>query len=462
MTGQTTTRIPAGTSGPDASLLSTTQTPQQSESPGCKTDSNWNSEAPTSRLEETQRAETANPRTRARQLLRRAHFFRSLPTHVRVALARQCRPRLFAPGEELFRQGEPGRYLVLVLSGEATVEIKGDSFDDSRILNLVHQGDILGEMSLTLGIPCSATVRAAAPLESLVIAADKFAKLSRMFPALGLAGRELATSRLGNNDVDALCGKRFDRYLVQGVLGTGATGVVYKAIDEIDGRTVALKLLKPMLVCDRIALRRFQRESLVLRKLRHPHVVGLDRDFPAAGSHCLAIEYCEQGSLADLIRREVVVDPPRVWTVVREVFAALDAAHRAGIIHRDLKPANVLLDSNGRCKLSDFGIAALQGSSQLTGSQDIVGTPRYMAPEQILGKPVGPAADLFALGCAAFEMLTGRPAISGRNVSDVIRYHVSGRRDLAPELPESIPNELRSFVIAALDEDPANRTTGVL
>ncbi|HYS52579.1 MAG TPA: protein kinase [Thermoanaerobaculia bacterium] len=186
-----------------------------------------------------------------------------------------------------------------------------------------------------------------------------------------------------------------NRYALIAKLGEGGFGAVYLARDTLLMRDVALKLLGSMSEDRR---ERFFREARAMARLKHPNIVGIyDAGEDASGLY-LVLEVVPGRSLRELIP----MDRGRATTVVREVAQGLAAAHTAGIVHRDIKPANILIDEHGRAKVADFGIARVEGESQVTGH--VVGTPNYMSPEQLDGKPAGPEADLYALGVVMSEL----------------------------------------------------------
>jgi len=204
------------------------------------------------------------------------------------------------------------------------------------------------------------------------------------------------------------------RYRLDAQLARGGMGVVHRGTRLSDGRPVAVKLLPRG--GDATARRRFELEAQTLSALSHPHIVDL-LDFGADqdGRPYLVMEYLAGETLADALERDGALPPERATLVTRQLLEALAAAHRAGLVHRDLKPSNVFLTTRGRrtdfVKLIDFGVARPAGAPRVgvTAADDIVGSPRYMSPEQAQRRPLTAASDLYALGCVAYEMLTGAP-----------------------------------------------------
>lgn len=211
-------------------------------------------------------------------------------------------------------------------------------------------------------------------------------------------------------------------------LGRGAIGTVFKAHDmEHGGRLVALKLLHPHLLGDPRAVQRFRNEVLVSRTLVHPNVV---RTFDLAtaedGQELIIMEYVEGTSLRDVLDENPTGLPTEeVARYVAALCSGLDAAHALGIVHRDLKPDNILIASDGAVKIADLGLARrLEDAHGLTRTGETVGTAYYMSPEQILGADATPAADLYAVGIIAFELLTGKKPFEGESYYAVIEGHL--------------------------------------
>ena len=262
-------------------------------------------------------------------------------------------------------------------------------------------------------------------------------------------------------------GTRIGSYEVLAPLGAGGMGEVYRARDTKLNRDVALKVLPDLVANDPERMARFQREAEVLASLNHPNIGQIHGLEEADGVRALVLELIEGPTLEDVIAR----GPMRVeeaLPVARQIAAALEAAHEAGVVHRDLKPANVKVRDDGAVKVLDFGLAkALQGdagdpsmSPTITamGTQAgvIMGTAAYMAPEQAKGKPVDKRADIWAFGAVLFEMLTGRRAFEGDDVSEVLAS-VLAREPRLEAVPTTVPTSVRRLLARCLVKDPAKR-----
>ncbi len=215
------------------------------------------------------------------------------------------------------------------------------------------------------------------------------------------------------------------RYEVQGRLGEGAMADVYRAHDPGIGRTVAIKVLKPEYARNADIGRRFLREARAAGALNHPNIATIHDVGEVDGVAYLAMELIEGRPLDTVIQAQGRMPHERVLLLARQLADALAYAHRAGVVHRDVKPSNILLSEDGRtAKLLDFGVARLDGfgdsdpaSLARTQVGQLIGTPRYMSPEQALGLPVDGRADLFSLGVVLYEMVTGKVAFPGTSLA---------------------------------------------
>jgi serine/threonine-protein kinase len=248
-------------------------------------------------------------------------------------------------------------------------------------------------------------------------------------------------------------GARLGPYVLDEELGRGATATVFRS-SRSDGLQVALKVLAADV--DPVLARRFERESEVASRLDHPYLVPVLDHGVVDGRRFLATRLADRGSLADRLA-EGPLPLVEVIQIVRQIGAGLDVLHRARLIHRDVKPANVLVTSDG-VALTDFGVVRGEEQSVLTQVGTVVGTADYLAPEAIRGEEVGPAADLYGLGCLAYACAAGAPPFAGkRSIIAVCRAHLSEPPpDPRVERP-SIPPPLATAILTALAKDPADR-----
>jgi tRNA A-37 threonylcarbamoyl transferase component Bud32 len=252
-------------------------------------------------------------------------------------------------------------------------------------------------------------------------------------------------------------GAEFLGYRLDAPLGQGGMGVVYLASDLRLKRRIALKLIAPELAQDERFRERFAREAELAMSLEHPNVVPIHDAGEVDGRLYLAMRHVEGKDLRTLLREEGPLTPERALAIVRQVAAALDAAHAAGLVHRDVKPSNVLLDSNGHVYLADFGIAreASATDAGVPGAPSL-GTPAYLAPEQVESGQVDGRADVYSLGCLLFECLTGEPPFPGGSRLAVIWAHLEEEPPRAsqrrPELGDSVDPVIRKAMAKRPEE----------
>jgi serine/threonine-protein kinase len=251
--------------------------------------------------------------------------------------------------------------------------------------------------------------------------------------------------------------RRIGPYHVLEELGSGGMAIVYKAIQPSLDRVVAIKELRPEYVHDRQIAARFAREATSLATLQHGNIVHIfDYLFDKESAH-IVMEYVEGIDLFDLLAATNRLPPEVAAIIAGEVAEGLEYAHYRGIVHRDIKPSNILISKHGEVKVMDFGIARDPGNSELTQVGIAVGTPAYMAPEQIRGDKIDFRTDIFALGILLYEMLTGEkpwPEEEGRSVTvKVLDEEYRPIRDLYP----AVPRELERAIDKCLEKNPQDR-----
>jgi HAMP domain-containing protein len=259
-------------------------------------------------------------------------------------------------------------------------------------------------------------------------------------------------------------GQRFaGRYDVEAVLGSGGMGVVYRAFDREVGEAVAIKALRPELGgIDATLLERFKQELRLARRITHRNVVRTYDLGEVDGLYYITMELVRGTTVATLIREAGRLDVPATLTIGKQVCRALEVAHDEGVIHRDVKPQNLLVDQSGFLKVMDFGIARLaehrsEPGQALTAAGVVVGTPQYMAPEQLFGEPVDGRADLYATGAVLFECLTGRPVFEAPSLVALLARHLEDTAPDPRQLNAAVPESLARVILRALSRRPADR-----
>src|SRR5271166_2413907 len=249
------------------------------------------------------------------------------------------------------------------------------------------------------------------------------------------------------------------RYHIEGLLGTGAMGEVYRAHDPVIDRAVAIKVVRPELISGSGAeqwLQRFRREARAAGRRSHPNIVAIFDIGDDDGRPFLAMEFVDGRSLDAILKESAPLDPGRSVAIIAQVLSALGFAHESGIVHRDVKPSNIMVLQNGQVKVADFGIARID-TSDLTIVGDLLGTPAYMAPEQLSGAPVDYRTDLFAAGVILFEMLTGVKPFRGKSITEIMSFmETRGPEDIRALNP-AVPVSLKRVIAKALAFDPAER-----
>ena len=245
-----------------------------------------------------------------------------------------------------------------------------------------------------------------------------------------------------------------NRYRLDERVGGGGMGEVWRATDTVLGRTVAVKVMRPELLEEPGFAERFLFEARAMATIKHPGVVTVhDYQGDASGAF-LVMEYVEGEALSRRLHRFGKLDPARTMHLIAQAADALQAAHDKGVVHRDIKPGNLLVTADDRLVLTDFGIARSAASTPLTATGAVIGTPSYLAPEQVLGKPATPASDVYALGVVAYECLTGRRPFDGDNPFDIAMKRL---REPPPTMTGDIPIAVLAVVERTLAAEPAQR-----
>jgi len=248
------------------------------------------------------------------------------------------------------------------------------------------------------------------------------------------------------------------RYRVERLLGQGGMGAVYLAYDQDLGRQVALKLVRPELMVYPGAMERFRQELLLASKVSHRNILRIHDLGDAGGMKFISMAYVDGEDLHHLLLREGKLPFDRMLNITRQLCAALEAAHAEGVVHRDLKPQNVMLGKDDHVFVTDFGLAKSLGEvGGMTQSGEMLGTPRYMAPEQVEAKHVDARTDIYALGLIVYEMVTGDVPFTAESTLQLM-YKRAHEIPPAPKtLVPDIPDWLNNIIMKCLAGDPVNR-----
>ena len=247
------------------------------------------------------------------------------------------------------------------------------------------------------------------------------------------------------------------RYRLEELVASGGMAQVWRGTDEILRRQVAVKLLHPHLAADGSFVTRFRHEAVSAARLAHPGIVAIYDTCSEAGTEAIVMELVPGRTLRERLDDPAPIDPWQAAGLAAQVAEALDAAHRAGLVHRDIKPANVLLAGDGRVKVADFGIAKAAEGGDLTQPGLMVGTAKYVAPEQVEGKSVDARTDIYSLGIVLYEMLCGRVPYAGDSEAAIALARLQ-REPLRPrQVRPSVPKGLEDIVVRAMAREPSGR-----
>lgn len=263
--------------------------------------------------------------------------------------------------------------------------------------------------------------------------------------------------------MSVILGKMLDgRYELVEFLGKGGMALVYRAIDQRTGHSVAVKILRPEFNQDEEFLGRFEREATTASKMSHHNIVNLldvgqDREI-----RYLVMEYVRGRTLKEVIQQKGALPPAVAAQIGIRILSALQHAHKNGIIHRDIKPQNILVHSDGLIKVSDFGIARVAGSNTISHNDSLMGSVHYFSPEQAQGKEVTFASDLYSAGVVLYEMMTGQPPFDGETPVAIALQHISGKARPISELNPAVPPAMERVVAKAMEKQPESRYQSAL
>jgi tRNA A-37 threonylcarbamoyl transferase component Bud32/Tfp pilus assembly protein PilF len=255
-----------------------------------------------------------------------------------------------------------------------------------------------------------------------------------------------------------------NRYEIKSQIGKGAMGCVYKAYDHRLKRTIVLKEIRMDIGLEPAEYdklkERFEREALSAARLNHTNIVTVFDIIEDGNKVYIAMEYIDGVNLLARLRETKVIPPRDAVEIAAQACQALDFAHKAKIIHRDIKPSNIMLLETGgmrQIKIVDFGVAKMSDSSTLTQAGSSLGTPSYMSPEQIEGKPIDGRSDIFSLGVVFYEMITGERPFKGENLASIIVKIIQAQPRKVSELKKDLPPELENIILKMLEKDPEKR-----
>jgi serine/threonine-protein kinase len=324
---------------------------------------------------------------------------------------------------------------------------------DNRIagISMLGSGSAAGAQGSVTGTPTG--LRPPQPLPTEAAKTQVISDASRIARAQPEGPQRLDIQTLKPGDVIEGRYKYIDR------IGRGAFGTVLLMEDTVVDERLILKFLNPNVSQDEEVMKRFVHELRYSRKITHKNVIRIYDFLYIQGNYAISMEYFPSHTLGSEVVNEKPVELKRAMQFGIDICTGMTVAHQLGIVHRDLKPANVLINQEGFLKVVDFGVAAAQreGDTQLTKTGYVIGSPKYMAPEQILGKKVDERADIYALGVILYEMVTGVPPYSRGDHMAVMYQHVQGKAKAARDVNPNLPPGLSELVMRAMAVDKTKR-----
>jgi serine/threonine-protein kinase len=254
-----------------------------------------------------------------------------------------------------------------------------------------------------------------------------------------------------------MIGQIIGNYKIEEKLGEGGMGAVYRGIDTMLDREVAIKALRPELASQTSVVERFRSEAVTLAKLNHPNIASLYSLFRQGEELYMVLEFVRGETLDTILQKRGALPAEEAIPVFCQVLDGINHAHEFGIVHRDIKPANMMLTENGKLKVLDFGIARLLGSARMTRAGNIIGTLEYMAPEQVKGGETDARSDIYALGMMLYEVLTGKTPFDTENEFELMKLQTETMPVPPREINPDIPEEVEAAIMQAIAKDPELR-----
>lgn len=354
----------------------------------------------------------------------------------------------YTAGHRIIRQGAQGDRLFILQHGSCEVNLEKNL--ESHVIARLKPGDIFGELAIITGDCRSANVDTVTDVVAWALDKESFERFAESCAELIEFLTDLATERLCSQKITAE--KNIGRYRITDVIAEGGWSMVYKGYHSVLNLPVAVKMLKHSMALDSDFFQTFQKEAKTIASLSHDNIVrvyDIEQNFRTV---FIVMEYLSGVTLREVIDSGFRLPLPRIVRLLAQIGSGLGYAHLHGVVHQDVKPGNIFIQEGDKAKIVDFGLATPIGGC----SDDLPGTPHYMAPEQIEGDPVDARTDIYSLGITAYEMATGvRPYPD--DICQVLEYHMTRStpdpRDLNPELPERFVG----FIKKSTEKKPDSR-----
>jgi serine/threonine protein kinase len=386
-------------------------------------------------------------------LLDKTPFFEAMCVEAKYRLLSAMEAVKVSAGERFISQGEEGNSFYIIKSGSCCVTIEKEGV--LHPVAVLDAGDLVGEMALLTGENRSAHVTSQSDMELLKMTRSDFELVCGEYPEIRQFLTQTVALRFARASVtaDRVVGK----YIITEIIGRGGWSIVYKGAHTSLNMPVAIKMLRHNMAMEKSFLDEFQNEARTIAGLNHENIVKVYDIEHLYRTVFIVMEYLEGASLEAVLREQGIQPISKTLQALLQVCSGLGFAHDHGVIHRDIKPGNIFLQKSGVAKIVDFGLACPVGAR----GERLVGTPRYLSPEQIKGLPVDARSDIYSLGVAAYRLLTGRDAFTAMDIPSLLQMQlydeVPDPRGVNPE----IPVELSDFVRKATRKAPEDRYQNV-
>ena len=387
------------------------------------------------------------------QVLEDQEVFEGLSPESLFHLADKVEEIIYQPGEYIIKKGEFGDAMYLLIEGEVQIPIV-DKKSNELLLITRKRGDLFGEMSLLTGETRSADVIAKTQCVCLHFQRKVVEELLGQHPKIA----KFLTTILGSRLKESSEIRKVGKYSVGSEIAQGGMATVYDGYHPVLERTVAIKMLSHELVYHTNFKDLFRNEAKILARLRHPHIVEIFDIEEAYATFFLIMEKLHGPNLEELLERRRTLSYQEVTKIILQLASALDFAHKQKVTHCDLKPSNVMVDPDGNVKLMDFGIALHSQKERelLVEDETFIGTPAYMAPEQIRCLELDERVDIYSLGIMAYRMVSGELPFKG-TVEKILSNHMWAPLPSIRELDPLIPESLELFIEKATQKKPEDR-----
>ena len=422
----------------DSSLLSKAEMPSKSSCGNC-----CGLEEPNASGSSDEPDITSTVTSQDLEFLMRTELLRVAPQGRKRLLLDALSRVTFPPGERIVNQGTTGDRLFILHKGSCVVNLEKNQ--ELHSVGRLKTGDVFGEMALITGDYRSAHIDAETEVTVWTLDRDSFERICDGCPELIEYLTDLATERLCSRRITAE--KNIGRYRITDVIAEGGWSIVYKGFHSALGLPVAVKMLKHSMALDSDFFETFRKEAETIAGLNHDNIVrvyDIEHEYKTV---FIIMEYLSGITLRQIVSQGFRMPLSRVLKILNQIAAALDYAHGQGVVHQDVKPGNVFVQEEDRVKIVDFGLATPIGGC----SDDLPGTPYYMAPEQIEGDPVDARTDIYSLGITAYEMATGEKPFPD-DICQVLEYHITKTIPDPRELNSDLPEDFALFVKKATEK----------